>query len=114
MLVFARILKWGFSVARPDQLSRLFKVLSVGTRVRIVQILKQKALCVNALASRLDISAAAVSQHLRILHDAELVNSDKDGYYVHYSLNKQTLKKWKNLTEELLGTTQKSKEASAR
>jgi len=52
-------------------LSRLLKVLSVETRVRIVQLLKGRALCVNALASRLDVTPGAVSQHLRIMRDAD-------------------------------------------
>ena len=38
-----------------DELARLLKVLAVGTRVRIVQILKGRSLCVGALASRLDV-----------------------------------------------------------
>ena len=52
-------------------LSRLLEVLSVETRVRIVQLLKGRALCVNALASRLDVTPGAVSQHLRIMRDAD-------------------------------------------
>jgi DNA-binding transcriptional ArsR family regulator len=37
---------------RADQLAKLLKVLSVGTRVQIVQLLKGRSLCVNALAVR--------------------------------------------------------------
>ena len=88
---------------RSEQLSRLFKVLSVETRVRIVQILRQRPMCVNALSSQLEVSAAAVSQHLRVLRDADVVMSDKHGYYVHYSVNTETLAKWKNLADGLLG-----------
>ncbi|MFW6125222.1 MAG: ArsR/SmtB family transcription factor, partial [Pirellulales bacterium] len=40
----------------PKELARLLKVLSVETRVRIVQLLKRQPLCVNALASRLDVT----------------------------------------------------------
>ena len=54
-------------------MANLLKVLSGGTRVRIVQLLKGRALCVNALASRLDVTQGAVSQHLRIMRDAGLV-----------------------------------------
>ena len=84
------------------QLARIFKALSVDTRVRIVLLLKERALCVNALAARLNVSPSAVSQHLRILRDADLVTPDKRGYYVHYELNSETLSRWRELVDDLL------------
>jgi len=86
------------------KLAKVFRVLSVDTRVRIVQLLRERALCVNALAARLDVTPAAVSQHLRVLRDANLVTPDKRGYYVHYQINKRTLAAWKKLADELLDT----------
>jgi len=85
-------------------LARIFKALSVDTRVRMVQLLKQHTLCVNALAARLKITPAAVSQHLRILRDADLVVADKRGYYVHYEVNQKTLAEWREMADELLGS----------
>lgn len=76
------------------KLARIFKVLSVDTRVRMVDLLKHRTLCVNALARILDITPAAVSQHLRILRDADVVIAEKKGYYVHYSVNQSTLAEW--------------------
>lgn len=89
----------------PDaqKLARIFKALSVDTRVRMVQLLKNCALCVGALSARLDVTQGAVSQHLRILRDADLVVPEKRGYYVHYRLNEKTLLKWKNAIERFLG-----------
>ena len=78
--------------------------MSADTRVRMVQLLKRQTLCVNALASRLGITPAAVSQHLRILRDADLVVAEKNGYYVHYEVNHQTLARWRGLADELLGS----------
>ncbi|MDY6845291.1 MAG: metalloregulator ArsR/SmtB family transcription factor [Thermodesulfobacteriota bacterium] len=86
----------------PRKLERIFKVLSVDTRLRIVQLLKYKALCVNALAARLNITPAAVSQHLRILRDSHIIIPEKRGYFVHYSLNKETLAEWSEMVGELL------------
>ena len=85
-----------------EKLSRVFKVLSVGTRVRMVQLLKSRALCVNALARALEISPAAVSQHLRILRDADIVTAEKRGYFVHYRVNQKTLARWCKLAAVLL------------
>ena len=89
-------------MADPEKLAEIFKVLSVGTRLRIVQLLKGKALCVNALAARLGVTAAAISQHLRILRNADLVVADRRGYYVHYTLNEKTLRRWQELANGFL------------
>jgi len=85
-----------------DKAARIFKVLSVETRVRMVELLKRRSLCVNALARRLKITPAAVSQHLRVLRDAAIVTAEKRGYFVHYRVNEVTLAEWKRLADRLL------------
>ena len=72
-------------------LAELFKVLAVDTRVRILQMLRERPLCVNALAARLGVTHSAVSQHLRVLRSAGLVIADKQGYFVHYRLDEQAV-----------------------
>ena len=89
----------------PKELARILKVLSVETRVRIVQLLKGRALCVNALAARLDVTQGAVSQHLRVMRNAGLVIDEKRGYYVHYRLNENTLAAWREEIDKLLDPT---------
>ena len=85
-----------------DELARILKVLAVGTRLSIVQVLKGRVLCVGALASHLDVTQGAVSQHLRVMRDAGLVIDEKRGYYVHYRLNEQTLDRWRKRIDGLL------------
>lgn len=86
----------------PDQAARIFKVLSAPTRVRMIELLKQRPLCVNALACRLEVSPAAVSQHLRVLRGADLVTANRQGYYVHYRINEATLARWAQTAGRLL------------
>ena len=86
----------------PKKLARIFKVLSVDTRVRMIDLLKHRPLCVNALARALEITPAAVSQHLRILRDADVVAADKRGYFVHYRVNEATLAEWNRTARGLL------------
>ncbi|MCF7853836.1 MAG: metalloregulator ArsR/SmtB family transcription factor [Candidatus Pacebacteria bacterium] len=86
----------------PDTLARALKVLGVGTRIRIMQLLRQRALCVNALAARLDVTQGAVSQHLRVMRDAGLVIDERRGYRVHYRLNEETLEQWRMHIDALL------------
>jgi len=83
-------------------IARLLKVLSVETRVEMLRLLKTRALCVNALAARLKLTPGAISQHLRIMRNAELVIDEKRGYYVHYRLNEKTLAVWQEAIEKLL------------
>jgi DNA-binding transcriptional ArsR family regulator len=85
-----------------EKQARIFKVLSVGTRVRMIELLKKRSLCVNALARSLEITPAAVSQHLRVLRDAGLVYAEKRGYFVHYGINEKTLSQWNNDVKKLL------------
>ena len=85
-----------------EKQARIFKVLSVSTRVRMIDLLKNRSLCVNALAQALEITPAAVSQHLRILRDADIVIADKQGYFVHYRVNNKTLAKWSETAKNLL------------
>jgi DNA-binding transcriptional ArsR family regulator len=51
--------------------------------VAIIRHLGERTLCVNALSNLIGVSPGAVSQHLRILKDAGLVESDRRGYSVH-------------------------------
>ncbi len=87
---------------QPDKTARIFKILSVETRVRMIDLLKNRSLCVNALAHALSITPAGVSQHLRVLRDADIVIANKQGYFVHYQVNEKTLAAWRELTKDLL------------
>ena len=64
----------------------MFRALSAESRVRIVRLLAKRTLCVGALSNLVGISAGAVSQHLRILKGAGLVEAERLGYFIHYRL----------------------------
>jgi len=102
LLVYQRPLIKGFLVPTAEQTAKVCKVLSVGNRVKIIRLLKGQALCVNALAARLDVTQGAVSQHLRVMRDAGLVIDEKRGYFVHYRLNERTLARWQKVIDRLL------------
>jgi DNA-binding transcriptional ArsR family regulator len=91
-------------VTQAEKTARIFKVLSADTRVRIIELLKHRSLCVNALARSLEITSAAVSQHLRILRDADIVMAEKQGYFVHYRVNDKTLAQWNKVARSILDT----------
>ena len=62
--------------------------LSDPTRREIIEMLAGKELPAGAIAARFDISAPAVSQHLKVLKDAKLVTVRADAQRRLYSLNK--------------------------
>ena len=67
------------------------KALCEPSRCRIVMLLSERAYCVSALAIKLGLSAPAISQHLRILREADIVTCEKYGYHTHYKLNKERI-----------------------
>lgn len=69
----------------------ILKALADENRFRIINLLLTHDFCVGALASRLDISKAAVSQHLQVLRKAGLVKGEKRGYWTHYSVERSLL-----------------------
>lgn len=73
--------------------AELFKILSVDKRIEIIELLKKQPMSVNVLAEALGITQSAVSQHLRVLKGAGLVEADRQGYWIYYSLNRDALEK---------------------
>ncbi len=71
-------------VENPEAMARVFQALAAGTRIRLLCMLKDQPMCVSDIAEHLDVTQGAVSQHLRILRDAGLVEAQRRGYHVHY------------------------------
>jgi ArsR family transcriptional regulator, arsenate/arsenite/antimonite-responsive transcriptional repressor len=85
-----------------QELTLMFKALAAPARISMVRLLKERDLCVGALAKKLGITPGAVSQHLGILKEAGLVEAEKRGYFMHYRLNPKTLARWKENLEQFL------------
>jgi DNA-binding transcriptional ArsR family regulator len=67
--------------------SQVYRALADPTRMAIVCVLTQGAQCVNELANTLRRPQSTVSRHLRVLHDALLVNASRHGQSVVYTLS---------------------------
>jgi len=65
---------------------RVMKAFSDPNRVKIIKLLEQRMMCVCELKSLLDIAQPTVSNHLKILEEAGLVEYRKEGLWVNYSL----------------------------
>ncbi len=73
-------------------LVKLFKALSDPTRLEILVRLSDGDLCVGALAYRLGVTHSAVSQHLRVLREAGLVEGQRRGPRVHYAVRREQVR----------------------
>ncbi|MBP5331860.1 MAG: winged helix-turn-helix transcriptional regulator [Lachnospiraceae bacterium] len=71
--------------------SNVFKVLSDAQRRQILEMLKYGRLSAGEIAEKLDVSPAALSYHLRLLKEAELVNEYRSGNFIYYELNTTVL-----------------------
>ncbi|AOY75044.1 ArsR/SmtB family transcription factor [Clostridium formicaceticum] len=69
----------------------IFKALGEGTRIKIIKILSLKPMYVCELEGILNISQPRISQHLKILKHASLVEVQKEGQRAIYSLNKKLI-----------------------
>jgi len=90
----------------------LFRALSQESRVRILQLLSQRTLCVGAISNLLGISAGAISQHLRVLKDAGLVKAERQGYFIHYTVAQEAAARCETAIESTFGLKKGSKQYS--
>ena len=71
--------------------AELFHALSDGTRLSILQRLRLGERCVCDLTDALDAAQSRLSFHLKVLKGAGLVTDRKDGRWMYYMLNTETL-----------------------
>lgn len=67
--------------------AEIFKVLGDPTRLRMLFALLEEELCVCDLAEFVEASPSAVSHQLRLLRDARLVRSRREGKMIYYRLD---------------------------
>ena len=73
------------------------KILSDETRLKILFLLRNGELCVCKIFDALNLSQSLVSHHLAVLREHNLVNDRREGKWIYYSINKETLKKFNDL-----------------
>jgi len=70
-----------------QQVAETFKILGDTTRIKILQILSKRELCVCDIAEVTQMGQSAISHQLRLLRSARLVKYRKEGKMVWYSLD---------------------------
>ena len=72
-------------------LQQTLKALADPTRREILNLLKGGRKSAGEISDRFDITAAAISRHLSVLKDADLIEDTRDGKYIFYELNASVL-----------------------
>jgi len=83
----------------------VFQAIADPTRRAIILLLAVGAMTPNALAEHFNSSRQAVSKHLQVLAECEIVRQEQQGREIHYHLNPdkmQTIEKWLEQYRNLL------------
>jgi DNA-binding transcriptional ArsR family regulator len=99
----------------------VFQAIADPTRRAIIGLLAEQAMTPNAMAERFDSTRQAVSKHLRILTECELVKQEQKGREIYYQLQIDKMKEidrwldqfrqiWENRFNQLDDTLTKIKE----
>ena len=90
------------------QATQMFRALADETRLRILNLLHQRELCVCQIVEVLELGQSKVSRHLACLRNAGLVNDRRDATWMYYSLaepqgplHEQILECMKRLNQEV-------------
>ena len=67
------------------------KALSDPNRREILELLKSGRLSAGEIAEKFPVSGAAVSKHLSVLKDADLIRDTREGKFIFYELNTSVL-----------------------
>ena len=75
----------------PVGIQNTLKAISDPTRRTILNLLKKKPLPAGEIAGHFDMSMPAVSKHLNVLKEADLIRDRREGKYIIYELNASVL-----------------------
>ena len=69
----------------------VFKALSDANRRKIIRLLRKGDMSAGEIAGHFKISKPSISEHLKILKNADLIGSEKNGQFIKYFLNTSIL-----------------------
>lgn len=79
------------------------QALADPTRREILNLLKQSRMPAGEISNHFSISGAAVSRHLSVLKEADLIRDEREGKYIYYELNATVLEEILLWISELKG-----------
>ncbi|MDD4088713.1 MAG: metalloregulator ArsR/SmtB family transcription factor [Tissierellia bacterium] len=70
-----------------EQAALVFKALSDPNRLAVIDMIKTEEKCACKILEALNITQPTLSHHMKTLCDSGLVNSRREGKWMHYSIN---------------------------
>ncbi|MCD6506774.1 winged helix-turn-helix transcriptional regulator [Candidatus Poribacteria bacterium] len=93
-------------------MGEVFKALGDPTRRRIVEMLKERDLTPTEILQQLNVSQPTLSHHLDILKRAGLIEGEREGKFIRYSLNMTVLEMSIEYLMKLIGGEENEDERS--
>ena len=82
--------------------ARILKALGHPARVRILRLLISRSECIcGEICEEMPLAQSTISQHLKIMKEAGIIQGEVDGPRICYCVNREKLKKLKALVEGL-------------
>ena len=79
----------------------LFQAIADPTRRAILMLLAMQALTPNAMAEKFDMSRQAVSKHIKVLQECELIKPEQSGREIYYHFNPKKIQEIDNWLSQL-------------
>lgn len=79
------------------------RALSDPVRRSILKLLKAGRMSAGEIVEQFDITGAAISRHLSVLKDADLIRDTREGKYIYYELNTSVLEEIMLFVTDLKG-----------
>lgn len=93
------------SAADADNLANIFKALGNPVRLQIVELLSRYAgqVCVCDIEAQFDLSQPTISHHLKVLRQAQIIDGEQQGLWVHYFLRTETIDTLRAVMDAIYG-----------
>ena len=72
----------------------IFQAIADPTRRAILALIAVQALTPNAMAEKFEMSRQAVSKHIKVLHECELIKSEQSGREIYYHFNAKKMQEF--------------------
>ena len=77
-----------------EKYMKYLEVLGSEERIKILELLMKKKMCVQEIVSNFFASQATISYHLSLLKEVGFITAEKDGKYIYYSLAEKAIKEY--------------------
>ena len=89
------------SVMNAADVALICKALGDSNRLQIVELLSTGEKCACKMLEKFEITQPTLSHHMKILRECDLINVRKEGKWMHYSLNCETLSTFRDYIQTL-------------